>query len=330
METHDILEKYGVRNIVSHGKNWMASCPWHKDKTPSFGMNKDSGAWQCFSCKAAGPHLISFVAKMEKCSDRDAAKKIYGGEESEIRYHRMLKWVKTKLGTKTIEPKETPYIPGNLNLIPWNKSSVARKWLQENRIAKKTAEKFHIQYSESGFYEGYLGIPIWDTQGRIWTYEFRRVSGEGKKVLYLPEAKMSSVVYNLDSISKDWCFIVEGCKDTWAVWEHDVPVVSCFGTHIGMKQIRLLLSKGIDTVVLFFDGDKAGQEAIWGSKGSKTKGILHKLQEWFTVNVANCPEGMDPHDLSWNTLQDIIEGTVDAMEGTKTFHNIQKQLSSLV
>jgi DNA primase len=314
METRDVLEKYGLRNIMPHGKNWMASCPWHKDRTPSFGMNKTNGAWQCFSCKAAGPHLISFVAKMEKCSDREAAKKIFGGEESEIKYQRMLAWVKTKLGADRVEPKKTPYIPGNLKLIPWASSPDARHWLQDNRIKKATADKFHLQYSDSGFYQGYLGIPIWDTQGRIWTYEFRKVIGDGKKVLYLPEAMMSSVVYNLDSVTEDWCFIVEGCKDTWALHEHGVPVVSCFGTHIGIKQIRLLLSKGIDSVVLFFDGDKAGQEAIWGSKGSRTKGILNKLQEWFNVSVANCPEGKDPHDLGWNTLEDIIVGTKQGMK----------------
>lgn len=312
MQTREILEKYGLRHITSHGRNWMASCPWHKDKTPSFGMNKESGAWQCFSCKAAGPHVVSFVAKVEKCSDTEAAKKIYGGEESEVKYHRMINWVRTKLGADRIDPKETPYIPGNLQLIPWRKSDEAFRWLGDNRITSKTADQYHLQYSTKGTYEGYLAVPIWDTQGRIWTYEFRRVKGEGKKVLYLPGAKMSSVVYNLDSIQENWCYLVEGCKDTWALYQHNAPVVSCFGTHISQNQIKLLISKGIDSVVIFFDGDEAGQDATWGSKKSRSKGAVGKLSEWFDVSVTLCPSGKDPHDLAWDELEDILQGTKEA------------------
>ena len=48
-----IALKYGLNLIVS-GKSYKALCPFHAEKTPSFLLNDQIGAYHCFGCGASG------------------------------------------------------------------------------------------------------------------------------------------------------------------------------------------------------------------------------------------------------------------------------------
>ena len=57
------------------GKNWFAwngLCPFHQDKSAgSFFVNKETGAYRCFSCGEAGGDIISFHEKTSNLSFYD-------------------------------------------------------------------------------------------------------------------------------------------------------------------------------------------------------------------------------------------------------------------
>ena len=42
------------------GRQWMATCPFHEEPTPSLSINAEEGLWWCFGCQQGGD-AITFV-----------------------------------------------------------------------------------------------------------------------------------------------------------------------------------------------------------------------------------------------------------------------------
>ena len=57
-------------SLKPQGKRFIALCPFHKEKTPSFYMNED-GMFHCFGCGKGGD-IIKFIMEMERMSFIDA------------------------------------------------------------------------------------------------------------------------------------------------------------------------------------------------------------------------------------------------------------------
>lgn len=64
--------------VVRKGRgDFMALCPFHGEKTPSFHVMDDKGAYYCFGCGEKGD-VFSFVQKTENLSFREALEKLAG------------------------------------------------------------------------------------------------------------------------------------------------------------------------------------------------------------------------------------------------------------
>ena len=66
--TRQAAEHYGIHV----GRNGMACCPFHNDKTPSMKLDK---RFHCFGCGADGD-VIDFIAKLFNLSPKEAAEKL--------------------------------------------------------------------------------------------------------------------------------------------------------------------------------------------------------------------------------------------------------------
>ncbi len=53
------------------GKGYIARCPFHEDKTPSFTLYPDSNRFYCFGCNATGD-VIAFTQKIFNCDFKTA------------------------------------------------------------------------------------------------------------------------------------------------------------------------------------------------------------------------------------------------------------------
>ena len=62
----DVVSDY-VR-LKKSGSNFVALCPFHAEKTPSFNVNPRLQIYKCFGCSAGGD-VFQFVMQNEKVSD---------------------------------------------------------------------------------------------------------------------------------------------------------------------------------------------------------------------------------------------------------------------
>lgn len=51
-------------NLLRRGKDYVALCPFHSEKTPSFHVYTDTQSFYCFGCGAGGD-VITFTKKIE-------------------------------------------------------------------------------------------------------------------------------------------------------------------------------------------------------------------------------------------------------------------------
>ena len=71
-----------LTRLERRGKRYKGLCPFHKEKTPSFSVDADSGLYYCFGCGAGGDAIKLF---MEQSGDDfpaavEALARRYGGE----------------------------------------------------------------------------------------------------------------------------------------------------------------------------------------------------------------------------------------------------------
>ena len=57
--------------LKKKGANWMACCPFHQEKTPSFSVNPSKNIFYCFGCGKGGS-VFKFVMEMENVSFPEA------------------------------------------------------------------------------------------------------------------------------------------------------------------------------------------------------------------------------------------------------------------
>jgi DNA primase len=61
-----------VSSLKKAGALWVACCPFHDEKTPSFKVDPRRGTWHCFGSCASGGDQISFIERADNLSFLDA------------------------------------------------------------------------------------------------------------------------------------------------------------------------------------------------------------------------------------------------------------------
>ena len=60
-------------SLKKKGANWMACCPFHKEKTASFSVSPAKDIFYCFGCQKGGS-VFNFVMEIERVAFPDAIK----------------------------------------------------------------------------------------------------------------------------------------------------------------------------------------------------------------------------------------------------------------
>ena len=171
--------------------------------------------------------------------------------------------------------------------------------LQSGLVSSRDGEDAQ-QAGTANFYSRFRGrimFPIHNDYGEVIAFSGRVLEADAKDAKYVnsPETKLFSkgrVLYGLNHskralIEVKEAIVCEGQLDTISAFEAGVKnVIAPQGTAFTHDQARLL-ARFVETVVLCFDSDKAGQEAT-------SRSLPALLECGLGVKVARLPEGSDP------------------------------------
>ncbi len=180
-------------------------------------------------------------------------------------------------------------------------------FMEINYLHNRGFDKFnkrHRLYEDWGIFSGgnvgefkfRIIVPIYQ-DGKLISYQGRDYTGnQTPKYKNYSGANLKDTLYGIDGVKGDRVIITEGVFDVWKLGKGNA--VATFGTEYTLKQLRLLIEKGIEKVVIAFDSDVAGQHAA-----DKLKGALEVLG--IDCKKFACIEG-DPADMNKKGIEHLI------------------------
>lgn len=167
-------------------------------------------------------------------------------------------------------------------------------------------------------FRGRLMFPICDEQGRVVGFSGRVLSGDEKTAKYVnsPETPIftkSKIFFGLDKskraiLDKGYAIICEGQLDLIACFTNGVQnIVAPQGTAFTDQHARIL-KRYTNEVVLCFDSDNAGQNAI-------VRSLDHLLAAELAVRVAVVPAPHDPDSFIKANGGEAFRSLVESAEG---------------
>lgn len=151
-----------------------------------------------------------------------------------------------------------------------------------------------------GRFRDRMMIPIRNDYGEVIAFSGRLLDPEAKTAKYInsPETPLfvkGRVLFGLDKTKRDLiaagrAIVCEGQLDLITAYENDIRnVIAPQGTAFTPQQAKLL-RRFVDTVILCFDADAAGEKAVGRS-------LPALFGEGLAVRAATMPPGLDPDSL---------------------------------
>ena len=342
----DIVQVIGRYVKLQHkGTNWLACCPFHKEKTPSFAVNQSKQFFKCFGCGEHGT-AISFLMKYKGLTFPEAIKELADNLGLEVPEDRQAKARQEKARglTDFLESAAEFY---HRNLFH---DVHTIEYLKGRGITEETAKKFQIGFSPDSWHglkeifpnQGYeepkleecglvivkddkrydrfrnrVMFPIRNPRGKVIGFGARTmIAGEEPKYLNSPETPVyhkSQELYGLyearDAIHKKGRAIVcEGYMDVIQLSQAGfTESVAALGTSITPEHVKRLFQLS-DNVYFSFDGDAAGFKAARRAMEA-TLAIITESQKAFFVML---PQGEDPDSLIKTQGVEAFESQLNA------------------
>ncbi|MCW2394287.1 MULTISPECIES: DNA primase [unclassified Sphingobium] len=319
--------------VQKAGREYKACCPFHNEKTPSFTINDEKGFYHCFGCGAHGdairwmtdqrglPFLdavkeLAAAAGMEvPAPDPRAAKRAEQAKSLHDVTAAAQNWFEDQLGG--LDGAEARAYLHKRALTDATRRAFGLGFAPDSRGKLKTALRdfpedmlveagmlIRPEDSERDSYDRFRGrlmIPIRDQRGRVIAFG-GRILGQGEpKYLNSPETPLfdkGRTLFNLDKAAPaarkaGRIIVVEGYMDVIAIAQAGIAeAVAPLGTALTEAQIEKLWSM-VETPILCFDGDGAGQRAAIRAAHR----ALPLLRPGHSLAFATLPAGQDPDDL---------------------------------
>lgn len=294
----DVVGRYVT--LKKGGRNFMACCPFHKEKTPSFSVSPSKQIFKCFGCGKSG-NAVGFLMEMERLSFPDAVRRlaeIYGMEVPEDRSPARREAVAKAKSLSDYMKEAADFYSASLK-----ETKKAIDYLKNREITGETAARFGLGYSPDGWhglmavfpgekyrakelietglvlekngrrYDAFrdrIMFPIRSPKGTVLGFGARTMKGdEQPKYLNSPETPIyhkGSELYGLFEgraaiIERGRAIVCEGYMDVIQLSQAGFrETVAALGTSITPEHVKKLF-KLTDSVYFSFDGDAAGRKA---------------------------------------------------------------------
>lgn len=285
-----IIENY--LPVKKAGSNYITSCPFHDENTPSLVINKQKNIFHCFGCGEGG-NAIDFIMKHEKLEFNHAVKKaseicnitVY---ESNNKKHNETREIQEKLESFYIESLKN--LMQNERLLNYlHKRGFKKEYLESFGIGYALSSEKIIEilghklayslgfFTEKGynFFQNRLLFTIRDEKGKIVGFSGRATEyEENKKIAKYINSKESflykknNVLYNftnaLNIIKRSnapYIYIVEGYFDALTCNLLEIPSVAVCSANLHLNQLKILtkLIKSDIKIHIALDSDEAGR-----------------------------------------------------------------------
>ena len=327
------------------GSRWTGLCPFHAEKTGSFSVNAELGAYYCFGCQAKGDaitfvreiHHLDFVGAVEMLANRAGIQLTYttsGEGEGRKKRTRLIEamnaaveWYHDRLLTSPDAGEARGYLRSRdftadmvrqykIGWAPddWDALCKALKLTPE--VAKDTGLGFvNSRNKLQDSFRGRVLFPIFDVRGDPVAFGGRILPNhEGSKYKNSASSEIyekSEVLYGLnwakaDIVEHDEVVVCEGYTDVIGFATAGVPrAVATCGTALTERHVQTL-RRFAKRIILGFDADAAGQ------------GAAEKFSEWeqkheLDVHVLALPPGMDPGDMARTDPAGLAAAVKDAV-----------------
>jgi len=319
----DVIERYVP--LKKAGANFVACCPFHTEKSPSFTVSQSKQFYHCFGCGAHGT-AIGFVMEHAGMGFVDAVEDLAKSIGVSVPQEESSP-PQRKISTDLYDQMQsaTRYYREQLKVSPR-----AIEYLKGRGLSGEVAARFGIGYSpnewqnlkaavpnyqdaslvETGLVvEGEGGkrydrfrdrimFPIINIRGQVIGFGGRILDKGEPKYLNSPETSLfekGHELYGLFQAQKairghQRVIVVEGYMDVVALAQNGVDyAVATLGTATTPFHVQKLLRLS-EQVVFCFDGDKAGIKAAWRA----LENALPQLQDGKRIGFLFLPEAHDP------------------------------------
>ena len=342
----NLVEQFAaVTKVRKSGRNHMALCPFHQEKTPSLSIDPARGLFYCHGCHKGGD-VFTLVQETQGMSFPEALQTL-------ARQAGIALTQRPGDGQRAAERQRLVGVMRRAvefytdRLLSGPDAGPARAYLRSRGYDRSIVEKFGLGFSprrppllltelrSAGFSDrdmeraglvirgdgGYrdrfwdrIMFPIHDLRGEPVGFGARAMGDRNPKYLNSPETpvyRKSRLLYGLHlarrEISRDErAVVVEGYTDVIAMHQGGLEsAVATCGTALGEDHLEILGRLG-RKIVLAFDADQAGGEAVLrGEEVSRRSGRRLNLR------VARLPDGKDPADLMQDGRGDDLREAVD-------------------
>jgi len=283
------------------GKNFKASCPFHKEKTPSLMISPERQIWRCFGCNEGGD-IFKFLMKYENLEFYEALKLL--AEKANIPLSRISPSEQKEFGVLyDINRVAVEYYRECLYRAP-----IAEEYLISRKLSKKSIDEFEIGFAPNDFdgltlhliqkgfdvidstragliiktergkyidrFRGRIMFPLESTFGKTIGFTGRVLpqfdTGDFGKYINSPETPIfskSRLLYGLSKSKDDireqgFVLLVEGQMDVIMSHQDGIKnAVGTSGTALTEEQLTIL-RRYTHKLLLNFDNDEAGKRAM--------------------------------------------------------------------
>ncbi|MEJ2609388.1 MAG: DNA primase [Candidatus Thiodiazotropha sp.] len=325
----DIVELINRRvPLKKAGQDYLACCPFHDEKTPSFSVSPSKQFYYCFGCGAHGT-AIGFLMEYDNLGFVEAVEDLAQQVGLEV----------PKEGGQDQGPDLRPLYSlmeesarfYQQQLKHHNHASHAIEYLKARGLSGKIAATYGIGYAPVGWdnltrtlgsddtalshllkcgmineldgkrydrFRNRIIFPIRDPRGRTIGFGGRVLGDDKPKYLNSPETPLfhkSRALYGLYEARQankkiTHLLVVEGYMDVVALAQHGIlNAVATLGTATTHEHMELIF-RTCEKVVFCFDGDQAGNKAAW--KALQTS--LPLMWDGREVKFLFLPQGEDP------------------------------------
>jgi DNA primase len=328
------------------GANYVARCPFHTEKTPSFSVNRKKQFFHCFGCGASGNAIgflmdfshLNFVEAVENLAafagvdvpresgeyktalKKDDLNSLYAIMEQVATFYveqlrsdtKAVDYLSARgLKSEVIRDFMLGYAPDKWNALT---DQFNQKLLMETGLA--------VSKGDGNAYDRFRGrimFPIRDKRARIVGFGGRVLDNSLPKYLNSPETSLfqkGKEVYGLyELLEKNpkprRILVVEGYMDVIALAQFGIHyAVATLGTTVSQAHLDLLLRFSSE-LVFCFDGDKAGREAAWRAM----EPTFSRLRDGRQIGIMLLPQNYDPDSL---VREEGVDRFNERVESAKT------------